>query len=292
MRCSLCDETAVMAEPARCKAHFIEDFERRVVETITEFDLLRTGMRVPVAVSGGKDSLTILTILKRAGHDVTAIAIDEGIAGYRDKTLEDARRHCEVLGVPLKIYSFQELAGMPLDAMVARGHHPCSVCGTLRRHLLNVAAKGFDVIATGHNADDEAQAVLMNIIKGNTELFSRLGPRSGNASSGASGFTPRVKPLYFCAEKEVLAYAWLNGIADTFVECPHVTQSYRHVIRDALNSYAKDAETKRKILRNYLAMKARMPADEGSPRRVCERCGEPSSKDICNACKYLAMLRE
>lgn len=288
MRCTRCDQEAVFSQPTLCKGHFIDHFETKVRRTIEEHDLIRPGDRIAVAVSGGKDSLAVLTLLKREYGDVTAISIDEGIAGYREHTLADARRVCEQHDIPLVIRSYEELTGMTLDGMLkARPMHPCTVCGALRRHLLLVASRGFDVLATGHNADDEAQAVLMNIIKGNTSIFPRIGPVSGH---GAEGFVRRVKPLYFCSEKEVMTYAYLKGLTTAFSECPNIDESYRHIIRDSLNAYAQSHPgVRERLLRSFLLAKQAYPAQPVTLQR-CEACGEPASAQLCKACSYIASL--
>jgi uncharacterized protein (TIGR00269 family) len=285
MNCT-CGKPAVI--DTRCGEHFSKEFEEKVKNTILDYQLIRPGEKIAVAVSGGKDSLTVLTLLKKWYGEVTAIAIDEGIVGYREHTLKDVVRVCQQHSIPLIIRSYKELTGMTLDEMLAKKKmHPCTVCGTLRRHMLNVASKEFDVLATGHNADDEAQAVLMNLLRGNTELFARLGPVSG---VGAKGFTRRVKPLYFCTEKEVMTYAFLHGLTSTFTECPNVHESYRHLVRDELNRYAQSHPNVRAtILRNFLAAKQTIPQQQIVLGR-CASCGEPSSNEQCRACTYIATI--
>jgi tRNA-5-methyluridine54 2-sulfurtransferase len=287
MQCAYCDRKAVLDQ--RCKEHFIEYFEDKVRKTMAEHNLVAPGDRIAVAVSGGKDSLTVLTLLHKWFGHVTAIAVDEGIAGYRDKTLEDARRVCEEHKIPLVIKSYEELTGMTLDTMLEkRKFHPCTVCGTLRRHLLQIASRDCDVLATGHNADDEAQAVLMNIIKGNTELFARLGPSSGN---GAHGFTRRIKPLYFCTEKEVMAYAFIAGLVTDFTECPNIDESYRHLLRDELNRYAqRHPGVRQRLLLRFLEAKQAF-SERNQELQQCASCMQPSSKPVCSACGYIQMLR-
>jgi len=288
MRCLECINHAVFDTPAYCKEHFLAYFENKVRETIATYNLIKKGQRIAVAVSGGKDSLTILTLLHKWYENVTAIAIDEGIAGYREHTLKDAQRICQENKIPLCITSYKEFMGFTLDEILKKKKlHPCTVCGAFRRHLLATASKEFDVLATGHNADDEAQAVLMNIIKGNTELFTRLGPVSGN---GPTQFTQRVKPLYFCTEKEVMAYAYLNGLVDSFTECPNVHESYRQIIRDELNTYTKTRpQAKQQLLQRFLKAKQSLPHKKISLQQ-CTTCGEPSSRAQCKVCEYVSLL--
>lgn len=285
MHCT-CGKPAVI--DTRCAEHFTAEFEQKVRDTIENYELIRPNEKIAVAVSGGKDSLTVMTLLQRWYGNVTAIAIDEGIAGYREHTLKDVVRVCEAQHIPFIIKSYKELTGLTLDEMLAKKRlHPCTVCGTLRRHLLNVASKDFTVLATGHNADDEAQAIVMNILRGNTEIFPRLGPVAG---AGVRGFTRRIKPLYFCTEKEVMTYAFLHGLVSEFTECPNVGESYRHMIRDELNRYAQDHPNVRtRILQRFLLAKQAFPKREVLLQK-CETCGEPSSNSPCRACAYVAMM--
>lgn len=290
MDCVHCNGRAIITGPARCKRHFIEEFEARVQKTIEEFDLIREGQRIAVAASGGKDSLTLLFLLKKWHADVCAIAIDEGIAGYREHSLADLRRMCERLDVPLIVKSYEEYAGATLDSMLSSGSfNPCTLCGTFRRHLLSIASREFDVLATGHNADDEAQTVLMNLLRGNVHLFLRGGPRSG---IGASGFTQRVKPLYFCSEKEIMTYAYLHGFVASFSECPNAALGYRSLVREALNDYAQhNPGVKLQMLERFLAMKQEIP-ERMLDLPSCESCGEPSANAICKACEMLEKVQE
>jgi uncharacterized protein (TIGR00269 family) len=290
--CSICPAQSVIENPHYCKEHFIEQFEKRVHDTIEKYSLMKKTDNVVVAVSGGKDSLTVLTLLHKFGYTVTALLINEGIPGYRDHTIEDMKRVCNEKKIPYKILSFEELAGKTLQQMIQNNQsyssHPCTTCGTLRRYLLAKGSKDFDVIATGHNADDESQAVLMNIIKGNTELFARLGPISG---IGQEGFTRRVKPLYFCSEKEIMTYAYLQGLVHGFNECPHISMSYRNIVREELNLYAKKhPAARRELLERFLSFKSSMRVEQ-APIKLCKFCEQPSSTGICKACSLIEKMR-
>jgi len=243
MSCSECDSKSVFLFPELCKEHFIAYFEDKVFDTITKFGLLKKGESVVVACSGGKDSTAILYLLQKFHGKVVALAIDEGISGYREKTLVDLENFCKANKIELRTYSFEREVGKTLDSMLKQKTHPCTVCGTFRRYLLNKHAKRFDKLATGHNMDDESQAVLMNLMKGNADLIWNSTP----ITSEVKGFVQKIKPLYFCSEKEVAAYILIKGFDVGFTECPNMNKSFRNRVRDVLNDYEfRNKGTKKK----------------------------------------------
>ena len=252
-----------------------------------------------VAVSGGKDSLTVLHLLNRLAKQnpkikLTAILINEGIKGYRDRTIVDAKEFCEKSRIELKVYSYKEELGYTLDEILKiLDVKPCTVCGIFRRYLLNKKSRelGFTRIATGHNLDDECQSILMNQFNNRIAESARLGPKNGVAES--SSFIQRIKPLYLCTEKEVTAYAFLNGILKEFNECPNVAKSYRAQVRDMLNDIEnKFPGTKYSVVNSFLQtlplLKEKFKSN--SPINQCAKCSEPCSNDICNACFYLEKI--
>ncbi|MDD1734471.1 MAG: tRNA 2-thiocytidine biosynthesis TtcA family protein [Methanothrix sp.] len=188
MLCTICNSPAVIHlkhDGTRlCQQHFIHYFEAKVQGTILSGGMIAEKERIAVALSGGKDSTALLFCLHRilSGREVelVAITVDEGIAGYRDDTIQAAKAIARQIGVEQHIVSFQEEYGCCLDRMVVgRKVAPCTYCGVFRKHALNRAARslGADKIATGHNLDDEAQTVMMNYLKGDFEQLMRLRPR-------------------------------------------------------------------------------------------------------------------
>ena len=297
-----CSNKPVIALPGGeklCKPHFISYFEEKAFRTIDEYSLLDDSEHLGVAVSGGKDSLTVLSLLKRLADknqnmNISAIAINEGIHGYRDDTLVTAKSFCDKIGVPLHIYSYEQEFGMSLDETLKSIEvKPCTICGIFRRYLLNKKAKelGFTKIATGHNLDDECQSILMNQFRNDVKASARLGPKTG--LKARSGFIPRIKPLYLCSEKEVTTYAFFNGILDKFTECPNVVKSYRAEVRDMLNDFEnKFPGTKHSILNSFLkTLPALKEQHKDEALGACPECGEPSSKGVCNACKWAARIK-
>ncbi len=292
---SKCGENGVInVTNPYCKSHFIKYFESKVAATIKKYKLIGKNDKIIVACSGGKDSTTVLYLLNKWFGNVTALAIDEGIPSYRNLTLEDLRSFCNRNKIPLKTVSYKEAFGFSLhEALKKVTVLPCNICGTLRRYLLNSAAKGFTKIATGHNLDDEAQSIMMNFFKGNLELAARLGPLTGIVKYAK--FVPRVKPLYFCYEKEIAAYAFLQNFGVRFAECPHSRVSFRAAVRDFLNDLEQQLPgTKKNIVNNFLKLLPQLKKKYAAVADIkyCSSCGEPSSNELCKACIYVNSLKE
>lgn len=282
MQCGQCEQKAVINYPPRCKEHFIEHFEARTWETIERFALIKNEEKICVAASGGKDSLALLYILNKR-YKVDALSVDEGIAGYRDQTLDDLKVFCAKHDIPLRIVSFEDLGAQRLDAQ--NPAHPCSVCGVLRRKALMDYSAGYDVIATGHNLDDEAQSILMNLLRNQTHLLERLGPRT----PAQEGIAARIKPFYTTPEREVRAYCLLKGITTNFSECPNVVKSFRWKVGEALNDLEKDRPgAKLSIVETFLD-KHYTPHTTSHSSDTCTRCGGPSSHALCRACKLIVV---
>ena len=304
MPCKICIEKPVMkltnSNVQLCKQHFIRYFERKVLNTIRNYKLIEKNDKIGVAISGGKDSLTVLNILnllknKTKKFEIEAIAIDEGIKGYRDKTLETAEKFCKENDIKLHVFSYKDEFGDTLDNFLKKVNmKACSMCGPFRRYLLNKKSKelGFTKLATGHNLDDEAQTIIMNYFRRNIETSARLGPITGIVKD--KRFIRRIKPLYFMAQKEVATYAFLKGLTDEFVECPHSTDSYRGEIMKMLNDFeAKYPGTKNSIITSFMEILSllRESYKNFMPIHDCEICGEPCSQNICQTCKIVEILK-
>jgi len=287
MRCDRCDNNAVYhrrySGQKFCKDHFIGYFEEKVKRTIKNYGMIEPGERVGVALSGGKDSITALYLLNQLNDiELFAIAIDEGIEGYREKTLKTAREFCKENDIPLSIVSFAKSFGKTVDE--TSGKNACSFCGVLRRRLLNDKAKELKLekLATGHNLDDETQAIMLNYVRGDLDRLYRL-----SNTKRSEKFVRRVKPLQEMPEKEVGLFAILNFDID-FSECPYASSSFRTGIRDFINDLEKDNPgIKFSIQRGYQKL---MPYLDSYPRKDlkdCQLCGEPTSGDICKVCDLL-----
>lgn len=282
---------------AYTKAQFLHYYERKVFKTITKYNLIQKDDNVCIATSGGKDSITVLYLTAKycKKHDIPffALCIDEGIAHYRDHTVEDLKAFCTAHTIPHTIVSFKVRFGAALDeirekAMQEYGKKPCTVCGILRRALLNRASRELKAtkLVTGHNMDDEAQSLLMNLVLGNMRHNASLGPVTGINTS--KHFTPRVKPLYFMNEKETRLYCLLKGFAVHFTECPNISHSFRAVVRDSLNDLELQHEgAKNGLINAFMEIMPLLKEKYRSDKQftICTRCGEASAGAVCNVCR-------
>ncbi len=291
-----------------CEKCFLSYFEDKVFRTIREYNLIVPGDMVCVAASGGKDSTTALYLINKFAHarsskiKVYAVAVDEGIKGYRAKTIKPLTSFCKEHGIPLTVLSFQESLGKTLDEIkpyvMKKGEHvkACTTCGVYRRYLLNKYARdsGATKIATGHNLDDECQAFLMNIFKTTTNILANGGPITGAQQS--AGFIPRIKPMYFCAEKESRLYSLIKKFPIAEGRCPYAQAGYRTQIRRMLNEFEMHHPgTKSSIARSYLSMLPILKERARSlgARRInrCATCGEPCARETCQVCALLSSVR-
>jgi uncharacterized protein (TIGR00269 family) len=285
---------------ARCFCRTVED---RVRRTISKYEMLGPKDRIMVAVSGGKDSVTLLHILakiEKAFPDVVLRAgtVDEGIRDYRDEALKIAEGNCRKLGLDHVVVSFKELFGYELDEIVelirrrgGNGLTPCSYCGVLRRKALNTLAReaGVDKLVIAHSLDDETQTMLLNVVHGDPMRIARSKPVLDVVHPR---LVQRVKPLCMVPEKEVVFYAYLKGIEFQSISCPYAETALRNDIRTMLNRMEhKHAGT---LFTVFRSMEKIRPALEAYAEEVklqdCRLCGEPTVGDLCRACQMLQEL--
>ncbi len=304
MSCKICIEKPVIklpnSEVSLCKKCYIRYFENKVKKTITNYRLIEKNDHLVIACSGGKDSTTLLYLIRKITSNrrdikITALAIDEGIHGYRNESLKFLKEFCKNNEINLEIYSYEKEFGKSLDAILKTYTGiPCSICGVLRRYLLNKKSKDLKAtkLATGHNLDDEAQSIMMNYFRNNIRISARMGPKTGILRNPK--FIPRIKPLYLLTEKEVTAYAFLKGFMDKFNECPNSSQAYRNEIRNILNNLEnKYPGTKHCVVESFLETLPLLREhykSEKSLLKTCIKCDELSSKDICKTCELVAKI--
>lgn len=279
-----------------CGAHFQEFVERRVKKELRSQVDLDQVKDIAVAVSGGKDSCVALSIMKdivgrRRDVRLSCITVDEGIAGYRPESIEKVRALCRSLDVEHVVVSFVDEVGADMDAISGQlgERTPCAYCGVFRRRCMNRAARdmGAQALATGHNLDDSAQAILMNFTRGDVERLARLGPHT----RVQPGLIPRIAPLRQIPEKETYLYAILRGIDFADATCPYWEAALRNEYREIIDGMeARSPGTRHSILASYDALRPLLREKyPPSTLRACD-CGEPAPTGRCMACTMIEEL--
>lgn len=297
-----CGRNAVLKRPktgdSLCKECFFWAFELEIHNTIKNGKLFRSGDKVAVAASGGKDSTVLAYVLKllneryNYGLELVLLSIDEGITGYRDDSLETVKKNRDDYEMPLQILSYKDLYGWTMDAIVKQigQKNNCTFCGVFRRQALDRGASklGVNALAVGHNADDLAETVLMNILRGDIARLQRC-TAIVTASEGA---IPRVKPLKYMYEKEIVMYAYFRKLIYFSTECVFAPNAYRGHAREFL----KDLEKIRpSVIMDIIHSGEKLAIQEGvklPTRGTCSRCGFVSSQEVCKACILLEGLNK
>ena len=285
-----------------CKKCFLRSIESKAAKTISKYSMIEYGDKVAVAISGGKDSLSLLYVLKMLfdqhpnnGNELVAVTIDEGIKGYRDESLQIVKDFCAHLCIENKVLSYQSLFGIDMDqAMKQRSSQKissCSMCGTFRRRAIDIAAEtvGADIVATAHNMDDQLQTFMINLLAGDVERIGWIYPEPVQYTQNGM---KKVKPFIEIYEYEIAFYALQRDIPFQSEECPYMNESIRTDLREFFNRLERDHpgikyNAYRSMTKVSKVLRGSMPS---SGTKKCSKCGRVSTGDICSVCRTLSIL--
>jgi uncharacterized protein (TIGR00269 family) len=303
MKCRTCGQKAAVNmrqhKLALCKDHYLEWIPEQTERFIGKYHMFTTQEKVLVAVSGGKDSLSLWDILNRLGYQADGLyiglGIDESIA-YSEESHRLTLKFADERHLKLHCVDVEKEYGHSIPVLAELSHRgkgrPCAVCGLTKRHVMNRIARdmGYDVLATGHNLDDEAATLFGNTFIWSGESLVRQNP----VLLESDGLARKVKPLCRFYEKEMTAYALLRGIEYIYEECPFSVGSksiyYKQLLNQLenerpgtkLNFYLKFLEARNQGLFNLSAM------DKSSALTKCPSCGQPtSSRGNCSFCRMM-----
>ena len=293
MKCRVCRGPAVIDirrhNAGFCADHFLHHCREQVRRAVKEHSMLREGDRVLVAVSGGKDSLGLWDLLVDLGYDADGLYLGLGIGEYSDHSGAAARAFADARGAKLHEIDLAADYGYDIPGAAAATHRaPCGACGLSKRHLFNAVAieRGYDVVATGHNLDDEAAVLLGNVMRWETGYLGRQHP----VLPAAPGFVRKVKPLIRLGEREMAAYCVLRGIDYIVEECP-MAEGNRHLgYKEVLNVLEdRSPGTKAAFVLGFLDRgHDRFVGDADAERTElgeCRVCGSPTTGDVCAFCR-------
>jgi len=322
--CSRCKSPAIVHQPYSgqhlCPRHLEASIRKRTSKELRrQLELPRDARHedgspfvILAAISGGKDSAVLLTMLidiigNRRDVEIVSGCVDEGIDGYRSPSMERARELSESLGVEFFTLSYEEMGFQRMDEVVRRmpamgelhdeadGLMPCSYCGVFRRQSLNALAEKTkaDVMALGHNLDDMAQSILMNLQKGEIERSVRLAPHT---STPIEGIVPRIVPLRWIPEQEIHAHAISKSLPIHHGDCPHAPGAQRQQSRSVIAQLESLTPGARHGLLHSLDQIREIHRDAYPNAKQdvveCKECGEITSREVCQSCTMKKWLSE
>ena len=308
MKCKKCGSKASVNirqhRLALGKEHYLEWMPEQTERFIKKYAMFTRHEKILVAVSGGKDSLGLWDILVRLGYQADGLYLGLGIDGgisYSHESQRLAQKFADEHGLKLHVVDIQKEYGQPIPVLAEQTHRghgkPCSVCGLAKRHEMNRIARdlGYDVLATGHNLDDEAAVLFGNTLAWASDFLLRQGP----VLAGSDGLARKVKPLCRFYERELTAYCLARGIEYIYEECPYAEGSKSIYYKELLNQleatrpgaklifYLKFLEARQS---GTLFIEKNLAQEHLHP---CTKCGQPTSApDLCSFCRMIEKVNQ
>ncbi|MEM3477845.1 MAG: ATP-binding protein [Archaeoglobaceae archaeon] len=282
MRCKKCGRKAVTNlrayRIALCSDCYLDFYKRMVQRSIKKHKIFMEGDEILLAVSGGKDSSAMASVLSDLGYEFDMLYIDLGIGSYSEDSRKKVEELAGIIEKDLHIVELREY-GFTIPEVKDR---VCSVCGTAKRYIMNRFARenGFTVVATGHTAEDLVSFYLKNIAGGQREYAEKLLPR---IEPFDAKLVAKARPLFEVSEKENMLYVIIKGLPFKNEECPYAPKpEWKEIVYDI--------ELKKPgFVKNFvrgLVTEAKKPLET----RYCSICGEISSGEICSFCKIRMRL--
>lgn len=286
-KCKFCKKEAeVFVEFPLCKECFFNLFEKRFKKDSE--GIFKKFKKIAIGLSGGKDSATLLYLLKKVypEKEIFAFHLNLGIFEFSEKSEEFARKQAEILKLDLKIFKLREILGFEIPEIRKRYKKVCSVCGNIKRYLFNKIAfeEKCELLITAHHLDDFLERALNSILVGDFEALVRLKPYLPKREN----LVARFKPFYRTLEKNIKEYISLQGIPFYQEACPLREKDFppQKRIREAIEIVSQREQIKYTILNSFLRLIKILEKNIPSPRLIkCERCGFLTTSKICAFCR-------
>lgn len=281
MKCKKCGRKAIanlkQYKIALCEKCYPVFYESLVKRSIKKYGILKKDEKVLAAVSGGKDSVAMISVLKKLDYNVKMLYIDLGIGDYSKNCEKVVKELAETIGVDLSIVRLADY-GFTIDNVELK--KVCSACGIAKRYLMNRFAREnkFDVVTTGHTSEDITSFAIKNIVGGNFEWIEKLKPR---IESFDAKIVPKARPLFERMEKENMLYVLTLNLPFSTENCPNApVNDWKEIVYEIES---------RKIgfNQNFVRGLVRIGKKSELETKYCEVCGEVSISNICSFCKLV-----
>lgn len=203
-------------------------------KAVEDFHMINDGDKICVGLSGGKDSLVLLTALNTykifspQKFELCAVTVDMGLGNVDFSRLTD---YCASLGVP---YHIEHTDIGPVIFDIRKEKNPCSLCSKMRRGALNscIQKLGYNKLALGHHADDLVETMLLSLFY--EGRFSTFSPVSYMDRSGVT----LIRPLVYTEEKNIIPVAREMPVCKN--PCPANHETQREYVKNLIKTICKD----------------------------------------------------
>lgn len=213
---------------------------------INDFNMIKDGDKIAVGVSGGKDSLVLLTLLKAyqrfSEHNFQLMGITVDM-GFTENAYDPIKKYCEKINVDYRIVK-TDIAEIIFD--VRKEKNPCSLCAKMRRGALNgeITSIGYKKLALGHHLDDVVETFLLSLFyEGRLNTFQ---PISYMSRSDVT----LIRPMIYIEEKDVSGFA--KDLPVVCNPCPADKHTERENMKKLLKTLGQDHKNVTKKFANAI----------------------------------------
>ncbi len=275
------------------------DIYKKFKKTIRKYKLIEKDDKILLAVSGGKDSITMLYLFsflkKEFKFDFEVVHINLGIDNFSKISEEIVKEHCQNLDIKYNIVYLKEygftIKDIAKNIHLFKGRSICGICSTIKRYLIHKFARdnGFNKVATAHTLEDFVRFILDFYIDGDIKVLTRTYPKTRSEITNIEF----IKPLFLISEKETESFVKRNELKVVSIECPFSKKKISTNLRIAEEIEKLKPRSKEKIVLNFI----KYIYPELSKKylkelniKPCKICGMPTLREICSFCRIRAIF--